>query len=142
MAVKANKSEKAHTQLKEEEVLAQMHHLTAAAQETTAGTLSWMLYELAKHPEYQTKIRNEVRAARAAVRARGDADFTIDDLNGMEVVLAAIKVRHVRSLWSSQRSTCQRRRHFDTTQPRFRVVQLAAISQDISPCIHPPPTVH
>ena len=97
MTVKANKSEKAHTQLQEEEVLAQMHHLTAAAQETTAGTLSWMLYELAKHPEYQTKIRNEVRAARAAVRGRGDADFNIDDLSGMEVTLAAIKVHIIYS---------------------------------------------
>ena len=42
LAVKANKSEGARSQLgePEEEVLAQMHNFTAAGQETTAGTLS------------------------------------------------------------------------------------------------------
>ena len=70
-----------------------MHHLTSAAQDTTSGTLSWMLYELAKRPDYQSRMRAEIRAIRARVAARGDADFTPDDLDSMKVVLAAIKVR-------------------------------------------------
>ena len=91
--MKANNSENARLRLGEEEVLAQMHHLVAAAQETTSSTLSWMLYELAKRPDYQARMRPEIRAVRARVAARGDADFTPDDLDSMKVVLAAIKVR-------------------------------------------------
>lgn len=72
---------------------AQMQSLTFAGHETTANTLSWMLWELAKHPEYQVKMRAEIRATRAAVLARGDTSFTIDDLDSMTSVLNAIKVR-------------------------------------------------
>ena len=70
-----------------------MHHLVAAAQETTSSTLSWMLYELSKHPEYQVRIRKEIRAARALAIERGNAAFTLEDLDDMQYTLAAIKVR-------------------------------------------------
>ena len=81
--------------LGEEEVIAQMHHLTIAGQETTSSTLSWMLYELSKRPDYQARMRVEIREARARVIARGDTDFTLEDLDGMKVTLAAIKVSHL-----------------------------------------------
>ncbi len=74
-------------------MLAQMHHLTAAGEGTTSATLSWMLFELAKYPEYQARMRDEVRAARARVAERGDVDFTSEDLDGMKATVAAIKVR-------------------------------------------------
>ncbi|KAI0737344.1 cytochrome P450 [Daedaleopsis nitida] len=90
--VRANASEDMRTRLGEDEiVLAQMHHLTAAAQETTSSTLGWMFYELAQHPEYQARMREEIRAVRAAVIARGETDFTSEDLDGMKLTLAAIK---------------------------------------------------
>ncbi len=73
-------------------MLAQMHHLTAAGEGTTSATLSWMLFELAKYPEYQARMRDEVRAARAQVTERGDVDFTSEDLDGMKATVAAIKV--------------------------------------------------
>lgn len=91
--VKANASENPKTQLTYTEMTAQMQSLTFAGHETTANTLSWMLWELAKHPEYQVKMRAEIRATRAAVLARGDTSFTIDDLDSMTSVLNAIKVR-------------------------------------------------
>ena len=92
--MKANASGNPRTRLGEEEVLSQMHNLTAAAQETTSSTLSWMLYELAKRPDYQTRIRAEIRAARARVaERRTGASFTLEDLDGMQTMLAAIKVR-------------------------------------------------
>ena len=69
-----------------------MHNLTAAGHETTSSTLTWMLYELSKRPEYQARMREEIRATRARVTSRGDGMFTMDDLDGMKVVLAAIKV--------------------------------------------------
>lgn len=90
--MRANASEDVRTRLGEDEVLAQMAHLTFAAQETTSGTISWILYELARHPEYQTRIREEVREARARVDERGDSDFTLEDLDGMKMMLAVIKV--------------------------------------------------
>ncbi|KAI0706655.1 PAH-inducible cytochrome P450 monooxygenase PC-PAH 4 [Earliella scabrosa] len=89
--VRANASENERTRLTTHEVLAQMHHLTSAAQDTTSGTLSWMLYELSKRPDYQARMRAEIRAVRAQVAARGDTDFTPDDLDSMKVVLGAIK---------------------------------------------------
>ena len=69
-----------------------MQSLTLAGHETTASTLSWLLYELSKHPEYQAKMREEIRAFRAKVTARGDTRFTIDDLDSMTAVVNAIKV--------------------------------------------------
>ena len=68
-----------------------MHNLTAAGHETTSSTLTWMLYELSKLPAYQARMREEIREARARVITRGDGVFTMDDLDGMKVVLAAIK---------------------------------------------------
>jgi len=52
----------------------------------------WLLYELARHPEYQTKIRAEIRAARAAASERGDIELAIADLDSMQYTLAAMKV--------------------------------------------------
>ena len=92
-AVKANSSEDPKTQLSYAEMTAQMQSLTFAGHETTASTLSWMFWELAKHPEYQARMRKEIRAARAAVLARGDTRLTIDDLDSMTTVMNAIKVR-------------------------------------------------
>ncbi|RPD57254.1 cytochrome P450 [Lentinus tigrinus ALCF2SS1-7] len=89
--IKANDSEDQRFRLSEKEVLAQMHHLTSAAQETTSSTLSWMLYELSKHPEYQTRIREEIRAVRAAANERGEPTFTVEDLDSMQYLIAAIK---------------------------------------------------
>ncbi|KAM5530700.1 hypothetical protein V8D89_015624 [Ganoderma adspersum] len=89
--IRANSSENPKTQLTYTEMTAQMQSLTFAGHETTANTLSWMLWELAKHPEYQAKMRTEVRTTRAAVLARGDTSFTIDDLDSMTSVLNAIK---------------------------------------------------
>ncbi|KAI0794686.1 cytochrome P450 [Fomes fomentarius] len=89
--VRANASEDPRTRLGDKEVLAQMHHLTIAGEGTTSATLSWMLFELAKYPEYQARMRDEIRAARARVTERGDVDFTSEDLDGMKATVAAIK---------------------------------------------------
>ena len=66
-----------------------------AGHETTANSMTWMLYELSKRPDYQARMRAEIREARARVIARGDTDFTLEDLDGMKVTLAAIKVSHL-----------------------------------------------
>lgn len=72
--------------------MAEMFTLTFAGHETTASTISLIMYELAKHPEYQARMRGEVKAARAQMHASGRADFTVEDLDNMPLCLNAIKV--------------------------------------------------
>lgn len=92
-AVKANASEDAKTRLCDDELMAELVVLTTAGHETTASTLTFLLYELARCPEYQTRMRDEVKAARRQVLARGGSHFETDDLDSMVVVTNAIKVR-------------------------------------------------
>lgn len=70
-----------------------MSALTLAGHETTASTVSWLLYELANHPDFQDKIREEIVQKRSELIARGDPDFSMEDLESMESLQAAIKVR-------------------------------------------------
>ncbi|KAH9927549.1 cytochrome P450 [Amylocystis lapponica] len=65
--------------------------IIAAGHETTGSSLCFILYELARHPEVQEKVRTEIRSAFEAVHARGDSDYTITDLEGMHYVLAVLK---------------------------------------------------
>lgn len=90
--VRANASENPKSKLSEEEMVSQMAALTLAGHETTANTIAWLLWELAKHPEYQQKLRDEIALKRAEINARGDVDFTMDDLESMEYLQAALKV--------------------------------------------------
>ncbi|EKM52320.1 uncharacterized protein PHACADRAFT_260638 [Phanerochaete carnosa HHB-10118-sp] len=89
--VRANASENPKSKLSEEEMVSQMAALTLAGHETTANTITWLLWELAKHPEYQQKLRDEIALKRAEINARGDVDFTMDDLESMEYLQAALK---------------------------------------------------
>ncbi|KAI0652675.1 PAH-inducible cytochrome P450 monooxygenase PC-PAH 1 [Trametes meyenii] len=89
--VKANASENPKSRLTDEEMISQMATFLLAGHETTANSTSWMLYELARHPGYQSKMREEVKAIRARVTERGDSDFSVSDLDSMTYVLAAMK---------------------------------------------------
>ena len=61
----------------------------SAGQGTTATTLVWYFYAIAKHPEAQARIREEI----ALVRARVDGEeFTVADLDSMVYTLATLKV--------------------------------------------------
>lgn len=59
--------------------------------ETTSNTLSWLLYELARHPHHQALLREEIQAVRSRVAARGDSDLSANDLDSMHIVVATIK---------------------------------------------------
>ncbi|PBK91916.1 cytochrome P450 [Armillaria gallica] len=48
-------------QMREDEIELQFITFLIAGHETTATTLSWLLYELAAHPEHQSIIREEVK---------------------------------------------------------------------------------
>ena len=61
----------------------------SAGHETSANALVWYFYEIARHPEAQARIREEI----ALVRARGAGDeFTVADLDSMVYTLATLKV--------------------------------------------------
>ena len=51
----------------------------AAGHDTSTKTLTWYFYAIAKHPEAQVRIREEIALVRA--RAAGE-DFTVADLDG------------------------------------------------------------
>ena len=72
--------------------MAEMFSLTLAGHETTASTLTFLMYELARNPDYQKRMREEIRLARSQIEARGDSDFTMDDLDGLTLTINAIKV--------------------------------------------------
>ena len=93
---------------------AQMQTLTLAGHETTANTVSWLLWELAKHPDYQAKLRDEIKAGRQKMLARGEIRFTTEDLDNMPLLNNAIKVYHDLPIIVSYSLTC-------STQSRFHV---------------------
>ncbi|KAF9047357.1 cytochrome P450 [Panaeolus papilionaceus] len=91
LLVKANNSEKASTRLTDEEMLAQVRTLLLAGHETSATTLCWVLLELARHPDIQEKLRQEIRETERNIHERGDADFTANDFESMRYLVAVIK---------------------------------------------------
>ncbi|GJJ11716.1 hypothetical protein Clacol_005953 [Clathrus columnatus] len=89
--VRANLSENPETKLSNEEVISQLTTFFFAGHETTSSTLVWVLYELSRHPEYQTKVRDEIKATRARITERGDGELTISDLDSMQYLTALMK---------------------------------------------------
>ncbi|KAM5543132.1 hypothetical protein V8D89_003006 [Ganoderma adspersum] len=89
--IKANSSADSRTRLDDEELIAEMYSLTLAGHETTSSTLAFLLYELAKHPQYQERMRQEIREARARVIARGGNGFKTEDLDSLTLSTNAIK---------------------------------------------------
>jgi cytochrome P450 len=65
-----------------------------AGHDTTALSLSWLLFELSRNPKDQQRILDEIDDARSKIRARGDDDFIISDLEGMTFMNACLKVMH------------------------------------------------
>lgn len=55
--------------------------------------MSFLLWELAKHPKIQGRLREEIRSARAA---HNDSPLTAVDLEGMPYLQAIVKVRRNR----------------------------------------------
>ncbi|KAG7086137.1 hypothetical protein E1B28_002096 [Marasmius oreades] len=58
---RANRAEDPRKRLSEEEMLSQMSTIIQAGHHTTGYTISWILYQLAAHPEDQAKVYEEIR---------------------------------------------------------------------------------
>ncbi|KZV64465.1 cytochrome P450 [Peniophora sp. CONT] len=89
--MRANEAEEAALKLSEGEVIDQISTILLAGHDTTANSLTWWLYELARHPEWQERVRDEIRVVRRKLTERGVDDFTIADLEGMSVMHATLK---------------------------------------------------
>lgn len=92
--VRANMSENPSLQLSKNEMVSQMAALTIAGHETTANTITWLLWELAKNPHYQERLREEIKEKRKEVYDRGGegVDFTLENLESMPFLQAVLKV--------------------------------------------------
>ena len=71
---------------------AQVTAMTLGGHETTANTLSWMLWELAKHPQIQEELRQEIAGKRKSTTESGAYELTLEDLESLPVLQAVIKV--------------------------------------------------
>ena len=107
--LRANEAEEARLKLSDKEVVDQISYvaycfasdrvpahidyrvLLLAGHETTASSLSWWFYEMARQPEWQQRVRDEIRATRRLITERGDTDFSVGDLDGLSVMHATLK---------------------------------------------------
>ena len=58
--------------------------------------MAYSLLELARQPEIQQKLREEVTETYEAIKARGDEDFTSEDIDNMTFTNAVVKVSPAR----------------------------------------------
>ncbi|KAI0253592.1 cytochrome P450 [Lactifluus subvellereus] len=86
--LRANASENPDNKMSDEEVAEQIASLLLAGHDTTANSMTWFLWEIAKHPESQDRIRAEIAALRAR---RGVEEFSSTDLDNMTFTMAALK---------------------------------------------------
>ncbi|KAI5478309.1 cytochrome P450, family 46, subfamily A (cholesterol 24(S)-hydroxylase) [Pseudohyphozyma bogoriensis] len=78
-------------QMSDAELMGQMTTFILAGHETTATSLTWLLWTLARHPEVQTKLRAEIREARAKALSEGKEEIDSDDLSSLEYLDAVTR---------------------------------------------------
>ncbi|EJD00175.1 cytochrome P450 [Fomitiporia mediterranea MF3/22] len=91
LLLKANESESLANRLSDEELISEIRTIMAAGHETTSNSISFLFYELARHPDMQEKIRKEIQDSLSAARANGQPDLNIGDMEKMEYGLAFMK---------------------------------------------------
>ncbi|KAI9430949.1 cytochrome P450 [Lactarius psammicola] len=86
--LRANGSSNPKNRMDDSELVDQIATLVVAGHDTSAKSLTWYFYEIAKHPEAQVRIREEIALVRS--RAVGE-EFTMADLDSMVYTLATLK---------------------------------------------------
>lgn len=84
---KANSSKDCDYFFSDDALLTQVATFFSAGFETTSQTISFALYELAKHPEVQTRLRNEVKD----VIEQTNGKISYDTINEMEYLAMVFK---------------------------------------------------
>ena len=112
LTARANLSEDPKTKLRNNELLSQLtlvflsqsyahifimvnRTLMFAGHESTASTTTWALYELAKNPEIQGRVREEIKVTRAKATQRGEGELSLADLDSMKYLISVMKVRDI-----------------------------------------------
>jgi cytochrome P450 len=85
--LRANASSDPKNRMDDDELVDQIATFLSSGHETSAKALVWYFYEIAKHPEAQARIREEIALVRA--RAAGE-EFAIADLDSMVYTLATL----------------------------------------------------
>ncbi|OSX58487.1 hypothetical protein POSPLADRAFT_1060297 [Postia placenta MAD-698-R-SB12] len=88
---RATVSPDANSRMSRSEMTSQMRIIMFAGSETMTNTLTFALLELARHPEYQHRLRAEIRAAGKDGRARGAGGIALTDVEAMPFLQAFIK---------------------------------------------------
>ena len=117
--VRANLAENPSLQLSKREMVSEMSGLTIAGHETTANTLTWLLWELSKNTQLQDLLREEIRLKRQEIaRKNGDrVDLNMEDLESMPFLQALLKASTNRSFTCLSIDTnFQLRKFLDSTQ--------------------------
>ncbi|KAJ3883015.1 cytochrome P450 [Lentinula edodes] len=87
--VRSNVAEDSKKALSEDEVLSQMATLILAGHETTASTMSWLLYEITRNPKDQERLYQEISNTRE--RVGPGINLTANDYDSMPFFNAVIK---------------------------------------------------
>ena len=69
-----------------------MLHSTGGYLITLVLQLMFAFWELARRPEIQDKLRDEIAEMYEVIKARGDEDFASEDIDNMAFTNAVIKV--------------------------------------------------
>ncbi|KAL0570466.1 hypothetical protein V5O48_011493 [Marasmius crinis-equi] len=92
LLLKANMSpQNEKSRLDEDEMFAEMLAILFAGHDTTANSLSWMLLELARHPEVQNKLRREIHDKERQLVSEGRAGFAAEDFESLPYLNAFMK---------------------------------------------------
>jgi len=91
LLVKSSDSQRQDLRLTDDEIIPQVQTMMLAGHENTAKTLTFGLWELAKHRDCQAKLRAEINETLAKAKARGDADLTANDFESMPYLVAFTK---------------------------------------------------
>ncbi|TFK96159.1 cytochrome P450 [Pterulicium gracile] len=91
LLVRANKDEEAKHKMNDDEILCQMSTIILAGHDTTANTMAWTLYELSKHQDVQTALRDEIMDARKEHGIADDDPLSTQMLDALPLLNAVIK---------------------------------------------------
>ncbi|KAH8824589.1 cytochrome P450 [Flagelloscypha sp. PMI_526] len=91
LLVKANNATDPKSRLSDYDLYSQLLTIIFAGASFQATSLSWSLFELARQPEMQKRLRNEVNAHFSRIQESGQATFTSSDFEQMEYLSAFTK---------------------------------------------------
>ncbi|KAJ4470221.1 cytochrome P450, partial [Lentinula aciculospora] len=87
--VRATRYEDSKKRLSEDEIISQIATIILAGNETTASIMSWMLYELSRNPDSQTRLHEEI--ARLRIQTGYYVSLTSAHYDSMPYFNAVIK---------------------------------------------------